>query len=325
MNSLLQLKNITKRYPGHHKNSRHVAVADVSFEIPAGSRMGLVGESGSGKTTLGRCAVMLTRADEGAIIFDGTDLGSLSTAELRDRRREFQYVFQNPYRSFNPTMSIREAIAEPLINHSVCSKTDVMDHVLELLKTVELSAELADRYPHEVSGGEMQRASIARALSVSPRLLVLDEPLSALDVSLRAQMLEMFERLRHELNLTYLMISHDLGVVAHHTDTIAVMFSSRIVEFGETKTVLARPIHPYTKGLLAAIPSIDPQRHKTLTTTGASISTKPGDKGCAYFPRCPHPSKNSRCETERPDLRGTTSGVAACHHSEAPGDTANAS
>lgn len=321
MNSLLQIKHVTKRYPGRHGNSRHAAVTDVSFEIPAGTRMGLVGESGSGKTTLGKCAVMLTGVDEGEILFDGINLGLLSSAELRNRRKEFQYVFQDPYRAFNPTMSLRQAIAEPLLNHSVCSKHDVQGHVLGLLETVELPAELADRYPHELSGGELQRASIARALSVRPRLLVLDEPLSALDVSLRAQMLEMFERLRHELNLTYLMISHDLGVVAHHTDTIAVMYSSRIVEFGDTKTVLSRPVHPYTKGLLAAVPSVEARRHKTLTASTVSVSTKPEESGCAYFARCPHPSKDNRCETERPELKGTTSGVAACHHSDEPSDS----
>ncbi len=314
MTPMLELRNVTKRFADHRLRSNITAVDNVSIEIPAGTRMGLVGESGSGKTTLARCALRLSNADAGEITFDGTRLDHISGNELRRIRTQFQYVFQNPYLAFNPRTTIRQSIAEPMLVHGICNRGNAEKRVTKLLERVELSADLGGRYPHELSGGELQRASIARALSVKPRLLVLDEPLSALDVSLRSQMLTLFDRLRQELSLTYLLISHDLGVVAHHTDTVAVMHSARIVEFGQTELVLSKPAHPYTRDLLLSVPSVDPKHHKTLTSTGQITGHSENTEGCRYFARCGHSMKDEQCERKQPQLKGTAMASVACHH-----------
>jgi peptide/nickel transport system ATP-binding protein len=296
------------------------AVAGVSFAIPSGKTLGLVGESGSGKTTVARTLLRLTEPTSGAFRLEGDDVFGLRPDRLRSLRRKMQIVFQDPYSSLNPRMTVRQALREPLEIHHLAKGPERDARVHGLLAEVGLSTELADRFPHELSGGQRQRVGIARALSVEPKFLVCDEPVSALDVSVQAQVLNLLGELQRRRGLTYLFIAHDLAVVKHIADDVAVMYLGRIVEHAPAATVYSLPRHPYTHSLLSAIPIPDPkaQRQRVILQGDAPSPANP-PPGCPFHPRCPHPKKNERCRTERPALRTVTPGqLVACHFAEAP-------
>jgi peptide/nickel transport system ATP-binding protein/oligopeptide transport system ATP-binding protein len=324
---LVDVRDLVKHYPGERSwlglgrpRAAVRAVDGVSFTIPAGTTLGLVGESGSGKTTVARTLLRLTEPSSGSFRLDGVDVFSLAAGPLRRLRRRIQIVFQDPYSSLNPRMTVRQTLREPLAIHDLAPKPQRDARVGALLDEVGLDPELADRYPHELSGGQRQRVGIARALSVEPAFLVCDEPVSALDVSVQAQVLNLLADLQQKRRLTYLFIAHDLAVVKHIADDVAVMYLGRIVERAPATRVYEQPRHPYTRSLLSAVPVPDP-------TATAQRIVLPGDvpspahppSGCAFHPRCPHPKKNERCRTERPALREITPGqVAACHFAEDP-------
>jgi oligopeptide/dipeptide ABC transporter ATP-binding protein len=296
------------------------AVAGVSFTIPAGKTLGLVGESGSGKTTVARTLLRLTEPTSGSFRLEGADVFGLRPDRLRSLRRKMQIVFQDPYSSLNPRMTIRQALREPLEIHHLAKGSERDARVRGLLAEVGLSLELADRFPHELSGGPRQRVGIARALSVEPRFLVCDEPVSALDVSVQAQVLNLLGELQQRRALTYLFIAHDLAVVKHIADDVAVMYLGRIVEHAPAATLYRQPRHPYTHSLLSAVPIPDPhaQRQRVILQGDAPSPANP-PPGCPFHPRCPHPRKNERCRTDRPTLRAVTAGqLVACHFAEEP-------
>jgi peptide/nickel transport system ATP-binding protein/oligopeptide transport system ATP-binding protein len=291
------------------------AVDGVSFTIPSGQTLGLVGESGSGKTTVGRTMLRLQAATSGRVLFEGNDVFALDTARLRGLRRQMQIVFQDPYSSLNPRMTVEQTLQEPLDIHGLKGQ------VADLLAEVGLDAAFAGRYPHELSGGQRQRVGIARALSVEPRFLVCDEPVSALDVSVQAQVLNLLADLQAKRRLTYLFIAHDLAVVRHIADNVAVMYLGRIVERAPAAAIYATPRHPYTRALLSAVPEPNPRATKRrIVLTGDIPSPAHPPSGCPFHPRCPHPKKNERCRTETPPLRpiGSPDHLAACHFAEDP-------
>jgi peptide/nickel transport system ATP-binding protein len=295
-------------------------VDGVSFTIPAGTTLGLVGESGSGKTTVARTLLRLTEPSAGAFRLDGVDVFALDAGPLRRLRRRIQIVFQDPYSSLNPRMTVRQTLREPLAIHDLAPKPQRDARVSALLDEVGLDPELADRYPHELSGGQRQRVGIARALSVEPAFLVCDEPVSALDVSVQAQVLNLLADLQQKRRLTYLFIAHDLAVVKHIADQVAVMYLGRIVERAPAARVYEQPRHPYTRSLLSAVPVPDPaSTAQRIVLPGDVPSPAHPPSGCAFHPRCPHPMKNERCRTESPALREIAPGhVAACHFAEQP-------
>lgn len=268
------------------------AVDGVSFEIPKGKTLSLVGESGSGKTTTGRAILQLLHPTRGRVVFDGHDLTTLHRREMRALRKRMQLIFQDPYGSLNPRMTVYSVLAEALRSHRLVEKSGLHDRVLELLAMVGLPPEAADRYPNEFSGGQRQRIGIARALAVEPELIIADEPISALDVSIQAQILNLLSDLQNELGLTYLFIAHDLSVVHHISDYVAVMYLGRIVEIGTVDDVFERPTHPYTKALLSAVPVPDPtSTHEREILEGDIPSPLTPPTGCHFHPRCPD------CET----------------------------
>ncbi len=280
------------------------ACDDVSLAIRSGETLGLVGESGSGKTTVGRLLLALERPDSGAIEFDGVRLLDLEKAELRRTRRQMQLIFQDPLSSLNPRHSVLQAVAHPLRTHGeVRNATEALDTVIDLLGTVGLPATIADRFPHELSGGQAQRVCIARAIALRPKLIVADEPTSALDVSVQAQILNLLKRLQQELGMAYLFISHDLRVVSHLSERVAVMYAGQIVESGTTADVFARPRHPYTKALIESVPRPKlraDQRGEVIRGEALDVATVP--PGCRFEPRCPY----SRAECLEPQsLRAT--------------------
>jgi oligopeptide/dipeptide ABC transporter ATP-binding protein len=290
-----------------------VAVDGVSFFLRKGETLGLVGESGSGKTTVARSVLRLIDPDEGSITFDGVDVSGLSRSELQGVRRRMQMVFQDPYSSLNPRMKVGTAIAEPAIVHGVVSKSGASAHVAEMLKLVGLPGSVADRYPRQLSGGQRQRIAIARALSSRPSVLIADEPVSALDVSVQAQILNLLARLLDELDLTMLFIAHQLSVVRHISNRVAIMYLGRIVETGPTNQVFDSPQHPYTKALLDAAPHPDPSRRHTRAAVGGDIPS-PFDipSGCRFRTRCAYAVERS--ETEDPMLQKVGKDhYAACH------------
>ena len=319
--TLVEVQNLVKHYPGERgwlglgKPKAPVRAVDgVSFGIPAGRTLGLVGESGSGKTTVGRTMLRLQEPTSGKVLFEGNDVFALDAGRMRALRRRMQIVFQDPYSSLNPRMTVQDTLREPLDIHGLTGE------VKALLEEVGLDAAFAARYPHELSGGQRQRVGIARALSVEPQFVVCDEPVSALDVSVQAQVLNLLADLQAKRRLTYLFIAHDLAVVRHIADDVAVMYLGRIVERAPAAEIYAQPRHPYTTALLSAVPQPDPRASKSrIVLTGDVPSPARPPSGCPFHPRCPHPLKNERCRVETPPLREITPGhLAACHYAEEP-------
>jgi oligopeptide/dipeptide ABC transporter ATP-binding protein len=291
------------------------AVDGVSFSIRRGETLGLVGESGSGKTTVGRCVLRLIPPTAGRIRFDGTDLLTLDPRGLRAFRRRAQIVFQDPFGSLNPRMTVGDAVREALTVHGLARGNAAAERVNELLGLVGLPAEAAGLYPHEFSGGQRQRIGIARALSVQPELIVCDEPVSALDVSVQAQVLNLLRDLQSRLGLAYLFIAHDLGVVRHMSDRIAVMYLGRIVEEGDAAAVTTAPLHPYTAALLSAVPEPEPDRaRERIVLAGDVPDPASPPAGCPFHPRCPHPKRDEQCARDVPLLARRAPGrLVACH------------
>ncbi len=292
------------------------AVENVDLSILPGETLGLVGESGCGKSTLGRTLLRLLEPTAGKLFFDGQDITAMPQRQLRGLRRQMQMIFQDPYASLNPRMSVGATLAEPLIIHDLAKNAaERRRRVDELLDRVGLGADVANRYPHEFSGGQRQRVGIARALAVSPRFIVCDEPISALDVSIQAQIVNLLSDLQEAENLTYLFISHDLKIVQHIADRIAVMYLGRVVELGPARQVYRDPRHPYTRALLSAVPVPVPgAASKRVVLQGDVPSPLSPPPGCTFHPRCPEPNKIPECKTEIPALRVLSNGCqAACH------------
>ncbi len=325
MANLLEVRSLKKYFPiKRGLFSRAVgqvkAVDGVSFEVRAGETLGLVGESGCGKTTLGRCIVRAYQPTAGEILFGGegsdkgvTDLARLSGVELRPFRRQIQMIFQDPFGSLNPRMTLLQLIGEPLKVNGVKDGNVIKERVAALLSVVGLRSETMTRYPHAFSGGQRQRIGIARALALNPRLIVCDEPVSALDVSVQAQILNLLGDLQSEFGLTYLFIAHDLSVVEHICDRVAVMYVGKIVEMTETARLYRKPRHPYTEALLSAVPKPDPRRRAApLVLEGEVADPADPPAGCAFHPRCPYVIE--RCRSESPALHPNAGGHwVACH------------
>jgi oligopeptide transport system ATP-binding protein len=317
---LLQVKNLTKEFDigaGFLLRSPQVvhAVDNVSFQIEAGETLGLVGESGSGKSTTGRCILRLIDPTSGEVWFQGQNVSALDTSAFRALCRDMQIIFQDPFASLNPRMTVGTIIGEALTIHKLAkSKEAFTDRVVELLETVGLRAEHMHRYPHEFSGGQRQRIGIARALAVEPKLIICDEPVSALDVSIQAQVINLLEDLQGKLGLTYLFIAHDLSVVEHISHRVAVMYLGRIVEIATARDLYANPLHPYTEALLSAVPVTDPKaRRKRIVLQGEVPSPISPPSGCHFHTRCPI-RKLPLCSTEIPQLKQTANGhYVACH------------
>ncbi|MFE9254259.1 ABC transporter ATP-binding protein [Streptomyces sp. NPDC006879] len=322
---LLSVRELSMTFPGKRgaigrRGAAIRAVDSVSFDLAAGETLGLVGESGCGKSTTGRMLVRLLEPTSGSITFDGTDIGRLGPRALRPLRRHLQMVFQDPHSSLNPRQTVARIIADPMLVQG-WTATDARRRAVELMDLVGLIPEHIDRYPHEFSGGQAQRIGIARSLATSPRLIVADEPVSALDVSVQAQIVNLMEKLRRELGLAYVFIAHDLSVVKRVSDRVAVMYLGRIVEIGDKKDLYGNPQHPYTRALLSAVPLPDPaaeRRRERITLLGDPPSPAAPPPGCTFHPRCP--KAQEICRTERPLLRAAVAGrtaEVACHF---PGD-----
>jgi oligopeptide transport system ATP-binding protein len=320
---LLRVEHLTMHFPVSSgwipgRSTAYVqAVDDVSFEVRRGETLGLVGESGCGKTTVGRTLLQLYRPTGGSVLFEGTDLTRLRGEELRRRRRDFQMIFQDPYASLDPRATVAEIIGEPLEVHGLASGAAKRERVLELLRQVGLNPAFAQRYPHEFSGGQRQRIGIARALAASPSFIVCDEPISALDVSIQAQIVNLLEEIQERLGLTYLFIAHDLAVVRHICDRVAVMYLGKIVEIAPRTVLYERPRHPYTRALLSAVPVPDPRVERTrerIILSGDVPSPINPPRGCRFHPRCPF--AQPRCAEEEPVLSGADDPeqTVACHY-----------
>jgi len=322
---LLQLKDLKMYFPikkgFFQKTVAHVKAVDgVSFEIKRGETLGLVGESGCGKTTIGRCIVRAYQPTGGEILYgengNATDLANKSESQLKKFRRIIRMIFQDPYASLNPRMTVFNIVADPLRIHNIASGNELEKIVGNLLERVGLHAEHMSRYPHAFSGGQRQRVGIARALALDPELVVADEAVSALDVSVRAQILNLMIELQQELNLTYLFISHDLSVVEYIADRVAVMYAGKLVEMGPTDALYRTPKHPYTEALLASIPIADPrQKSERIILEGEVADPANPPKGCYFHPRCPY--AEDRCKVETPPLRQISDDhTVACHFAE---------
>ncbi|AYG81893.1 Oligopeptide transport ATP-binding protein OppF [Streptomyces hundungensis] len=314
---LLSVRDLRMHFPGRRARSAPVRAVDgVSFDVAAGETLGLVGESGCGKSTTGRMIVRLLEPTSGTIAYEGQDISRLSRRELRPVRKDLQMVFQDPHSSLNPRQTVARVIADPLLAHG-SSESAARTRAAELMDLVGLIPEHMDRYPHEFSGGQAQRIGIARALALDPKLVVADEPVSALDVSVQAQIVNLMERLQKELGLAYLFIAHDLSVVKRVCDRVAVMYLGRVVEIGAKERVYAAPAHPYTQALLSAVPLPDPAAERTrerITLLGDPPSPAAPPPGCAFHPRCGR--AQAVCRTEAPVLRAVATGErreVACH------------
>jgi oligopeptide/dipeptide ABC transporter ATP-binding protein len=320
---LLAVRDLRKHFPIRKglfsRVAGHVRAVDgVSFDLAQGETLGLVGESGCGKTTTGRCLLRLIEPTSGSIRFAGRDVTSLPPRELRALRRQMQIVFQDPYSSLNPRLTIGSMLAEPLAIHGLARGQAARDRVAQLLTLVGMSPDHARRYPHEFSGGQRQRLGIARALAVEPKLLVLDEPVSALDVSIQAQIVNLLRDLQRELSLTYLFVAHDLSVVEHISTRVAVMYLGRIVELAPREVLYRDPRHPYTQSLLSAVPVPDPDRRsQRIILKGDVPSPANPPPGCRFHPRCPLTAKlgeQARCSADDPPLREIAPGHwLSCH------------
>ncbi len=317
---LLEVQNLKVHYPVVRGVFRRAlefvrAVDGVSFTLAPGETLGLVGESGCGKTTLARAIVRLVKPTAGSVLLEGEDLAQLNGAELRARRRKLQMIFQDPYGSLNPRMTVGDAIGEALDIHGlVDGKPARRARIAELLQAVGLDAAQTERYPHEFSGGQRQRIGIARALAVEPKLIVCDEPVSALDVSVQAQIVNLLQDLQQERGIAYLFIAHDLAVVGHISRRVMVMYLGKVAELAEAKALLRAPKHPYTQALISAVPEVDPEtRRQRIVLPGDVPSPIHPPSGCPFHPRCPL-AELPRCQAEVPALREVTPAHwAACH------------
>jgi oligopeptide transport system ATP-binding protein len=326
---LLEVTNLVKHFPitAGILFDRQVgavqAVDDVSLTVHEGETLGLVGESGCGKSTLCRTILQLIEPTSGSVKFEDRELVGLSSKQLRPLRREMQMIFQDPYASLNPRKRVGEIVGDPILLNKLASGKELRTQVQDLLERVGLSAEHFNRYPHEFSGGQRQRIGIARALALRPKLIIADEPVSALDVSIQAQIINLLEDLQGEFNLTYIFVAHDLGVVRHVSDRIAVMYLGKMVELGEAQDVYANPVHPYTESLLSAVPIPDPRENAARTQTileGDLPSPADPPPACRFHTRCPRATEI--CSQDEPPLvDNRRAHLAACHHPLNASDT----
>jgi oligopeptide transport system ATP-binding protein len=318
--ALVEVRHLRKYFPIkkgilQREVARVHAVDDVTFSVRRGETLGLVGESGCGKSTLGRCVVRLLEPTDGQVIFQGRDITKLGLRQLRPLRSEMQMVFQDPYASLNPRKRVGSIIGDPLKIHGIGSASDRKRRVQELLETVGLSPEHYNRFPHEFSGGQRQRIGVARALALRPKLIVADEPVSALDVSIQSQILNLLKDLQEEFELTFIFIAHDLGVVRHVSDRIAVMYLGKLVELSPAEELYSRPIMPYAEALLSAVPIPDPDlaaRRERIVLTGDVPSPINPPSGCRFHPRCRY--MTDVCKQVEPPLTDYGGHLAACHH-----------
>ncbi|HEY3176174.1 MAG TPA: dipeptide ABC transporter ATP-binding protein [Candidatus Polarisedimenticolia bacterium] len=318
MPALLEIRGLRKHFPIHGGFFGRVtgqvrALDGVDLTLEAGRTLGLVGESGSGKTTLGRCVLRLIEPTSGTVSFEGSNILELDARTMRAQRRQMQIIFQDPYSSLNPRMTVASIVGEPFAIHRLARGQDRRDRVAALLRTVGLDLSAMSRYPHEFSGGQRQRIGIARALALKPKMIVADEPVSALDVSIQAQILNLLVDLQKEFGIAYLFIAHDLRIVEHISDTVAVMYLGRIVEYATTRRLFDSPLHPYTQALLSAIPVIDPEtRRRRVIVPGDMPSAAAPPPGCRFHTRCPVAVEV--CRSVDPPLIDLGDGhLAACH------------
>lgn len=317
-NAILEVRNLRKSFPLKKTitgkvTQELVAVDNVSFKLMPGETLGIVGESGCGKTTLGRTILKLHEATGGQIIFEGKDITNLKSSQMREIRKKMQIIFQDPYSSLPPRSTVGGILSEPVEVHKIVPKSQIKDYVLDLMDKCGLRDYYYERYPHEFSGGQRQRICIARALSVNPKLVICDEPVSALDVSIQAQIINLLKKLQQDLNLTYLFISHDLSVVKFISDKIGVMYLGSMVEFGSKDDIFANPLHPYTQALFSAIPQPDPDlKMNRIILKGDIPSPANPPKGCRFHTRCP--KAMDICSEVAPEYRDFGNGhCAACH------------
>ena len=317
-NAILEIRNLRKCFPIKKTitgkvTQELIAVDDVSFKLMPGETLGIVGESGCGKTTLGRTILKLHESSGGQIIFEGKDITNLKSSEMREIRKKMQIIFQDPYSSLPPRSTVGGILSEPVEVHNIVPKSQIKDYVLDLMDKCGLRDYYYERYPHEFSGGQRQRICIARALSVNPKLVICDEPVSALDVSIQAQIINLLKKLQNDMNLTYLFISHDLSVVKFNSDKIGVMYLGSMVEFGTKEDIFSNPLHPYTQALFSAIPQPDPdQKMNRIILKGDIPSPANPPKGCRFHTRCP--KAMDICSEVAPEFHDFGNGhCAACH------------
>jgi oligopeptide transport system ATP-binding protein len=314
---LLEVNGLKKYFPITggilgRKQGEVKAVDDVSFYVKKGETLGIVGESGCGKSTTGRLLIRLIEASDGKVVFEDKEITSMSKSELRKTRRDIQMVFQDPYASLNPRHSIEQILEEPLIVHGIGTKEERQKRVKEMLEVVGLSSYHARRYPHQFSGGQRQRIGIAKALMTKPKLIIADEPVSALDVSIQAQVLNLMKDIQREFQLTYIFIAHDLSVVRHISDRVGVMYLGRLIELSDSEELYENPMHPYTKALLSAVPVPDPDiKKETILIEGELPSPANPPSGCAFHTRCTQVM--DICKTARPVDRNLNGHSVACH------------